>query len=236
MARQARWSLGGHAHHILIRGNNRQTIFVDDDDRRRLLSQLGEALREHSLALHAYVLMPDHLHLLATPAAPGGVGRVMQALGRRYVATFNQRHGRTGTLWEGRYRAHMVSPEDVLRCMRFIELSPHRNATPHGLHEPHPSSLPHHLGELRDPLISDPPAYWHLGNTPFEREAAYRAVIEQGVGSVDVAEIRAHLVSGRPLGSALYLREIELAADRSLARRPRGRPRKVQSQDKTVPI
>lgn len=227
MARQARWSLPGHAHHILIRGNNRQAIFVDDEDRRRLLAHLADALREHTLSLHAYVLMPNHLHLLATPATAGGVGQAMQAMGRRYVGGFNHRHQRSGTLWEGRYRAHLVAPDEVLRSMRFIELNPQRNGWAAALQEADWSSLPHHLGAIRDPLVSDLPAYWRLGNTPFEREAAYRAWLEQGIGQGELSQIKAHLVSGRPLGSPAYLREIEQSTERSLVQRPRGRPRKV---------
>jgi putative transposase len=235
MARQARLTLPGHLHHVLVRGNNRQAIFVDDDDRRRLLSLLAEGLREHALALHAYVLMPNHLHLLVTPSAANSVGRAMQSLGRRYVAAFNARHARSGTLWEGRYRAHLVGPEAALRCMRFIELNPHRNGMASALHEPGWSSLSHHLGAARDPLITEPSAYWGLGNTPFEREAAYRTWLEQGVASGEASQIVACLVSGRPLGDAGYLAEIEQLAGRPLTARPRGRPRKVRSVNHYVP-
>lgn len=236
MARQARLTLPGHLHHVLVRGNNRQAIFVDDDDRQRLLSLLAEGLREHALALHAYVLMPNHLHLLTTPAAANAVGRAMQSLGRRYVAAFNARHGRSGTLWEGRYRAHLVDPGEALRCMRFIELNPHRNGMASTLHEGGWSSLSHHLGARRDPLVTEPPAYWMLGNTPFEREAAYRAWLEQGVASSDTLQILSSLLSGRPLGGAGYLAEVAQLAGRPLTMRPRGRPRKVQCSVDYVPI
>lgn len=228
MARQARWSLPGQPHHLLVRGNNRQTIFEDDEDRRCLLAHLGGGLREHGVAMHAYVLMPNHLHLLATPATEGALGRVVQGLGRRYVGSFNRRHGRSGTLWEGRYRAHMVGPDVVLRCMRFIELNPQRNGLAVALLDHGWSSIAHHLGVARDPLITDPPAYWQLGNTPFDREAAYRAWLDQGVDGQEGAQIKRHLVSGRPLGDATYLNGVEQAAQRSLTLRPRGRPRKVQ--------
>ncbi|WP_374567246.1 transposase [Ideonella sp.] len=234
MARQARLTIPGHPHHLLVRGNNRQPIFVDDDDRRRLLAQLSDTLREQAVALHAYVLMPNHVHLLATPANADALSRAMQSLGRRYVASFNARHQRSGTLWEGRYRAHVVGGADnVLRCMRFIELNPHRAGLASGLLEGGWSSLPHHLGALRDPLITEPAAYWNLGNTPFEREAAYREWLEQGVGSLEAQRIVSALVSGRPLGDAAFVAELEKTTARSLAPRPRGRPRKIAS--KTVP-
>jgi len=227
MARQPRLTVPGHPHHLLIRGNNRHPIFVDDQDRQTLLAHLGNILREHPLALHAYVLMPNHLHLLATPGAPDAVGRAVQSLGRRYVAGFNARHQRSGTLWEGRYRAHVVGGStEVLRCMRFIELNPQRAGLASDLFEPAWSSLRHHLGALRDPLITEPSAYWMLGNTPFEREAAYRTWIELGVSANDKERIVAALMSGRPLGDAGFVAELERLTARSLARRPRGRPRK----------
>lgn len=230
MARQPRLTVPGHPHHLLIRGNNRQPIFVDDHDRQTLLIHLGDILREQPLALHAYVLMPNHVHLLVTPGAPETMGRAVQSLGRRYVGGFNARHQRSGTLWEGRYRAHVVGgATEVLRCMRFIELNPQRAGLAVDLLEPAWSSLPHHLGARRDPLITEPPAYWALGNTPFEREAAYRAWVEQGVSASDKDRIPGALLSGRPLGDAAYVSELERLTARSLRPRPRGRPRKVVS-------
>lgn len=229
MARQARLTIPGHPHHLLIRGNNRQSIFVDDEDRRRLLEMLRDVVREHSLALHAYVLMPNHLHLLATPPTADALARAVQSLGRRYVGAFNHRHGRSGTLWEGRYRAHPVGgAAQVLSCMRFIELNPQRAGVAAGFDDHAWSSLAHHLGAARDPLITEPAAYWALGNTPFDREAAYRAWIEQGVGVAEQQRIVAALVGGRPLGDAAYLKELEKLTGRSLAPRPRGRPRTVR--------
>lgn len=235
MARQPRLTFAGHPHHLLVRGNNRQSVVLDDDDRRKLLSQLGEALREHAVALHAYVLMPNHLHMLVTPTHVEGLSRAMQSLGRRYVAGFNARHQRSGTLWEGRYRAHLVGGADnVLRCMRFIELNPQRAGLASGLLDSGWSSLAHHLGALRDPLVTEPAAYWQLGNTPFDREAAYRHWLEQGVGLLEAQRIVSALVSGRPLGDASYIAELERLTGRSLTPRPRGRPPKVAH--KTVPI
>ncbi|MEK8032091.1 transposase [Ideonella sp. DXS29W] len=227
MARQARTSFPNHVHHLLVRGHNRELIAVDDDDRRLLMSHVVGAFKEHGVALHAFVLMPNHLHLLATPGSAEGIGRSMQSMGRRYVAAFNARHERTGTLWEGRYRAHMVGGDDhVLRCMRFIELNPNRVGLAPGLLDYTWSSLAHHLGATRDSSITEPPAYWRLGNTPFEREAAYRQYLEAGIGGQEALEILAALTSGRPWGNSAYLREVEKIAGHSLVARPRGRPRK----------
>jgi putative transposase len=239
MARQARFAVPGHSHHVLIRGNNRQPVFLDDEDRRGFLGHLANILREHSLALHAYVLMPNHVHLLLTPPTAEAIGQGVQSLGRRYVAGFNARHRRSGTLWEGRYRAHAIGSDDaVLRCMRFLESNPQRNGLALDLLEPAWSSLPHHLGAARDPLVTEPRAYWALGNTPFDREAAYRAWLEQGVTEADVRQLMQALISGRPLGSAVFLAHIEHLTGRSTAAPKRGRPAKVaptKPNDQHVP-
>lgn len=226
MARQARLAVAGHPHHLLVKGNNGQAIFIDDEDRQRWLQQMGESQREHGLALHAYVLMPNHVHLLATPASSQALSRAMQALGRRYVSHFNARHQRSGTLWEGRFRAHpMGEPLEVLRCMRFIETNPLRAGLVSGLLETPWSSLLHHLGAQRDHLVTEPAAYWQLGNTPFDREAAYRAWVDQGVAVDEAQRLMAALRGGRPLGSAAYVATLEALTARPLQPRPRGRPR-----------
>jgi putative transposase len=127
MASLPRIDLPGIPQHIVQRGNNRLPCFLDDGDRLRYLHLMHEALHATGCQLHAYVLMDNHVHLLVTPPAPGRIGQLMQRLGRNYVALFNGRHGRTGTLWEGRYKACLVDSADyVLRCYRYIELNPVR--------------------------------------------------------------------------------------------------------------
>jgi len=125
--RQPRLDLGGVAQHIVQRGNDRQPSFFTDVDRGRYLLELRKLSRGWGCAIHAYVLMTNHVHLLAKPRERGAIGRLMQALGRRYVRFVNDRHCRTGTLWEGRYKACLVaSDEHLLRCYRYIELNPVR--------------------------------------------------------------------------------------------------------------
>jgi putative transposase len=127
MARQPRLDLPGIPQHIVQRGNNRLPCFLDDADRARYRQLLREALLATGCRLHAYVLMDNHVHLLATPPEAGAVGRMMHLLGRHYVGQFNARHGRTGTLWEGRYKACLVDGADyLLRCARYIDLNPVR--------------------------------------------------------------------------------------------------------------
>lgn len=225
MARQPRLVLPGHPHHLIQRGNNRQAIFLDDDDRRKYLGMLRDAAQEHQLAIHAYVLMSNHVHLLATSSTLESFSRTMQSLGRRYVGWFNHRHGRTGTLWEGRFRTSLVDSESyLLACQRYIELNPHRAGLASGLLDYPWSSLMHHLGVRQDPLISEHPVFWLLGNTPFAREAAYRQWLEEGIALTEQQRITQALNRNMVLGNDLFIAQLQRTTDRALTRKPRGRP------------
>lgn len=234
MARLARLARAGLTQHLIHRGNNRQPIVLDDEDRRALLAALQECAATHKVAIHAYVLMDNHLHLLATPSTDEGLGRMMQSLGRRYVAAFNKRHGRSGTLWEGRYRAAPLEPETYLMpAMRCIELNPVRAGLAARAADYPWSSCQHHVGRRRDPLVTDPAAYWALGNTPFDREMRYRHLLEEGVSEAEHRTLVDSALKGWPLGSPRFLAELAKSAERPVAPRPRGRPRKssASSQD-----
>ena len=127
MARLPRLTLAGYPHHIIQRGNNRQVIFADRQDFETMLALLADNAQKFAVAVHAYVLMDNHFHLLATPATAEALPLMMQAVGRSYVRYFNQRHGRSGTLWEGRYRSTLIETErDLLACMVYIDLNPVR--------------------------------------------------------------------------------------------------------------
>ena len=224
MARLPRLTIAGLPHHVIQRGNDRRAIFVDEADRERYLVTLRDIAGAARLAVHAYVLMPNHVHLLATPQAAGDVGRVVQALGRRYVRWFNDRHARTGALFEGRYRSTVVEADRyLLACMRYVELNPVRAGLAAQPGEFQWSSHRHHIGIAVDPLITDHPVYWALGNTPFERQAAYLHLFEQNSSEAELATIRRSANGGWLLGSADAAARLA-PARRQLARRP-GRPR-----------
>lgn len=231
MARPPRLVVPGYPHHLIQRGNNRQPIFLDDVDRRQFLDALREVSRTHGVAVHAYVLMGNHVHLLATPEDADGLSRMMQSLGRRYVAWFNHRHQRTGTLWEGRFKLSVVDSDAYfLSCQRYIELNPHRAGLASGWLD-HPwSSLAHHIGGPPDPLVLDHPAYWQLGNTPFEREAAYKEWLAQGVDETEQRRITAALAQGGVLGDAAFAQRLGTIMQRDVVPRPRGRPRKPSTK------
>jgi putative transposase len=228
MARLPRLTAPGLPHHLIQRGNNRQPIFVDEVDCLRYLDDLGELAQAHALVIHAYVLMPNHVHLLATPSASDTLARVMQALGRRYVRWFNDRHGRTGTLWEGRYRSTVIdSDRYLLACMRYIELNPVRAGLVDDAGAYRWSSHRHQLGLRADPLVTEHAVYWALGNTPFERQAAYRRLFEQGVPADEVEAIRSATQRGWALGQADFVASIAAGAGRRASPIRPGRPRKA---------
>jgi len=228
MARLPRLVVAGHPHHVIQRGNNGQPIFVDATDRHLFLQLLGDAATTQGVAVHAYALLDSEAQWLATPATPQALSRTVQTLGRRYAAAFNRRHGRSGTLWEGRFRAGVVESERyLLACMRYLESAP----VTAGL-AAHPADWPwssaaHHLGLRRDPLLDDHRLYWALGNTPFERELAYRVLLEQDMGEDEMRAIAHAAGQGWALGSPSFLARLAEEIRRPLRPRPRGRPRKA---------
>jgi putative transposase len=227
MARLPRLCVIGHPHLIVHRSHNRQPFALDDADRERYLAALHEAAAAHRVALHGYALVDHEVLLLATPQAPDALGRMMQGLGRRYVGAFNRRHGRTGTMWEGRFRSTVLeSGRFLLACLRHVELAPvHAGLAADPAHYRW-SSADHHLGQRRDPLIQDHAVFWTLGNTPFEREHAYRLLLDQGQAESERRALADAAWKGWVIGSDSFAAEIAEASGRPAKPRPRGRPRK----------
>ncbi len=178
MARLARLYVPDQPQHVILRGLDQQPAFVDDQDYELFIDCLKAAARDHHLSVHAYVLLPRQVQLLVTPSDEASLPKAMQAVGRRYVAHFNRRYSRRGTLWEGRYRATVIEGERYfLLASRVVEMSPVRAqlvATPEAYRW---SSYRHHVGLTVDSLITDHPLYWALGNTPFDRQRAYKELV-----------------------------------------------------------
>ncbi len=226
MARLPRLSAANQVHLLVQRGNNGQATFIDDDDRSAFLALLRNAALDHRVSVHAYALTDNELMLLATPAATDGLSRMMQGLGRRYVARFNQRHRRSGTLWEGRFRSTVVEAALHLRdCMCFVELAPVRAGLVQAPADHRWSSARHHLGQASDPVVTDAPLYWATGNTPFEREVAHQRLLERALTSEQVRAIDEAARKGWVYGSAGFAARLESeTARRARPQRP-GRPR-----------
>ena len=226
MARLPRLTLPGYPHHVIQRGNNRQPIFLDAADREMMWSLLCEYAREHQVAVHGYVFMDNHFHLLATPQAEGGLTLLMQALGRRYVRYFNQRHGRSGTLWEGRYRNAVLQAErHLLPCLVYLDLNPVRAGIFADPADFRWSSHAHYIGLRSDRLISPHPLYWGLGNTPFAREAEYARLLAQGLSTRESAVISDAVRGGWAMGDEAFVQGLQSQTERRLHKKSAGRPR-----------
>ena len=226
MARSRRLVLAGELHHVMQRGHNRQSVFADDRDRETFLAMLREAAAQYGVAVHAYALLDAEVHLLATPREAASLSRLMQSMGRRYVAAFNHRHGRSGTLWEGRFRASVIDGAAMgVQATLYVETLPVRAGRVSLAGDWPWSSAAHHLGHRRDPLVVEHPAYWALGNTPFERELAHADMIREGVSTAQAERLERAVFQGRAVGSPSYGVAVAERTGQPVQPRPRGRPR-----------
>ncbi len=225
MARLPRLIVPGQPHHLIQRGAGRQPVFLDDDDRQRFLRHVKEGARQFTVAIHAYVLMSNHFHLLVTPAEANGLARMMQWVGRHYVPYFNLKHGRSGTLWQGRYRTAVIDSERyLLLCSRYIELNPVRAGIVAAPADYGWSSYRHHAGLATDSLITEHPLFWALGNTPFAREAAYRRLIDEALSESEMTSLTEATLKGWAVGSAQFKETLAKKAGQQVAPKKAGRP------------
>lgn len=229
MARLPRLTITGYPHHVILRGNNRQEIFRDQADYERMLELLFAHSRASKVDIHAYVLMGNHLHLLLTPQEDLAVSKMMQAVGRGYVQAFNKAHGRTGTLWEGRYRSTLIQTDlYLLACMAYIDLNPVR-AHLVDLPERYAwSSYGHYVGQRVDRLITPHALYWALGNTPFAREAAYAELVHAGISADQQGALTSATLSGWALGDSEFIQDLQTQTQRRLTTAKAGRPSKLK--------
>jgi len=227
MPRPPRFIVPGLPQHVIVRGNNRDPIFASDEDYPAYLDWLLSASRKHSCAIHAYVLMTNHVHLLVTPSTEKGLGKMVQMVGRYYVQYFNHTYRRTGTLWEGRYKASLIDSENyLLTCQRYIELNPVRA----GMVE-HPAEYPwssYRTNALSKPteLVTHHELYVNLGTNADERQSSYRSLFDHCVSQQTLDEIRESTNKGWALGSSHFLDKIESMIARSVRKQPRGGDRK----------
>ena len=227
MARLPRYFVKGQAQHIIQRGNNREPIFAGESDYHYYYECLQEAAERQGLAIHSYVLMTNHVHLLVTPENEQSIGKTLQSLGRRYVQYFNYSYDRTGTLWEGRYKATLIdSDRYLLTCMRYIELNPVRaGMAQHPLDYPWSSYAANARGE-EDELITPHDLYLRLGRSQPTRQAVYRQLFRSALGKGELDAIRSATNTGWVLGNDRFREKIEQLSGRRTSPKPRGRPRK----------
>jgi putative transposase len=226
VARLPRLSLANEVHVVTLRGHNGQAVFVDGQDRLAFLALLMEHAERERVLVHAYVLMDERVVLLLTPQQEGALSRCMQGVGRSYGRRFNQRHGRSGTLWEGRFRSTPIQPERyLLPVMVFMDLEPvvsGRVQAP----EAYPwSSHGHYTGLRHERGLTPHPLVWALGNTPFAREAAYASLVRTGLAPGFRQTLGESVLRGWALGDAPFLDRLRERTPRRLEKARPGRPR-----------
>ncbi len=226
MGRPLRVYVPGVPLHVLQRGNNRADIFFADEDRRRYLEYLTEASRRFNSQIHAYVLMDNHIHLLATPNSAESLGQTLKSLNRRYAAHINRRHDRTGSLWETRYRANLVDSERYLMaCYRYIEFNPMRAGITSSPGEYNWSSYGQNAMGLSGEMTASPhPLYLAMGDSDGSRQRAYRNFCEQRPDPAQDELISACLNGEYALGGEHFRNWIAGLTGQSAGPRRRGRP------------
>ncbi len=225
MARLPRLTLPGYPHHVIQRGNNRQSIFRSAADNEYLLGLLYDNARKFDVAVHSYVLMGNHFHLLVTPRTDKGLPNMMQAVGRSYVRYFNDLHERSGTLWEGRYRSTLIQTDRyLLACMAYIDLNPVRAGLVAEAGDYPWSSFGHYGGLRTDRLVTPHPLFWTLGNTPFAREAAYAEMVRAGLKPPQLDALTRSVLSGWALGEPEFVADLQKQTVRRVHKMQAGRP------------
>lgn len=228
MARLPRLVVPHQLHHVVASGNNGQAVFLDESDYQQFLNLLRDTAQQLGVAIHAYVLLPARVQLLATPASDDALGKMMQAIGRQYVPWFNARHQRSGSLWEGRFRATVLEADTwFVPCAHLIEYQPLHDAVSMDMEHYRWSSHAHHTGARRQAWLTDHPAYWKLGNTPFEREAVYKQLCATPPAAKTVETIVEATRKAWALGSDAFRLSLAKLTDRRLEPARRGRPRKA---------
>lgn len=227
MPRKPRFYLPGAAVHVVQRGHSREPVFYRDQDYRAYLHWLTEAAERYACAVHAYVLMTNHAHILATPKDRDGISRMMQYAGRRYVPYINYQYGTSGTLWEGRYKASLVYEADyLLTCMRYIELNPVRANMVNHPREYRWSSYRANGEGKEDRLITAHRLYQALGRTAAQRKEAYRFLFKAHLDDGEIKKIRASWQTGTPLGNDYFKEKVERKLQCKVGQARRGRPNK----------
>lgn len=228
MPRKPRFFLADIPAHIVQRGHSREPVFFEDADYSAYLGWLAQAASRYECALHAYVLMTNHIHLLVTPKDKQGISRMMQYVGRHYVPYINQTYGTSGSLWEGRYKASLIHDEEyLLTCMRYIELNPVRATMTRTPGQYRWSSYRANAQGEENDLLTPHPLYLSLGNAQARRLEAYKALFKSAIDDEGLKEIRAAWQTGTPLGNDGFREKIERKLKSKIGQARRGRPKRA---------
>lgn len=229
MARLPRFVIPGQPQHVIVRGINREAIFYKNEDYEFYLDKLKDACERHHCQLHAYVLMTNHVHLLLTPKIESSIGKTIQSVGRYYVQYFNYHYERTGTLWEGRYKATLIDSETyLLTCYRYIELNPVRaKMVDHPAEYPWSSYQYNARGKVNQ-NITPHRLYIRLAKTAQARQKAYRALFQRRLSDQLLDTIRESTNKAWVLGSNRFKRRIEKKLNRRAVPLPKGGDRRSE--------
>lgn len=234
MPRQPRYFIPDIPQHIIQRGVDRQAVFFRPEDYELYLHSLNKCAAKYDCLIHAYVLMANHTHLLITPGMERSLPLLMQAMGRNYVQRLNKNYARTGTLWEGRYKASLVQDDQyLLTCYRYIELNPVRAGIVAAPGDYPYSSYGHNGLGKSDQILSPHPNYLALADSPFERQAAYQRLFHDAISPDLLTTIRTTTNSCLVLGNDRFKDQIEAMLCRSVRPKKRGRPRKTTNDDQS---
>jgi len=217
--------------HVVQRGHNRQECFRADADCQFYLAQLEDLAAEFGCAVHAYVLMTNHAHILVTPETSDGLSAMMKRLAQRHAQRFNRRYDRTGTLWEGRYRSSIVESDTyLLACYRYIEMNPVRAMmVEHPVDYRWSSHRANAYGE-EDRILVPHPTYVGLGASPQMWRDAYRRLFAVAASPAEIEAIRHAARTNSVLGRREFVAQVERMTGRRVTPQVKGRPRGVQNK------
>ena len=225
MPRKPRYFLPGVPVHVVQRGNNREVVFFTDNDYLSYLRWMTEGAAKHGCQVHAYVLMTNHVHILVSPTTSSAIAEMMQYIGRRYVPYINHTYGRTGTLWEGRYKGSLIDDEQyLLTCMRYIELNPVRAGMVNTPSDYRWSSFMANAYGRENALVAPHERYLSLAFDEASRRRAYRGLFRYHIEDELLEDIRAACQTGTPLGNNRFKEQIESALGKKVGLPKRGRP------------
>ena len=216
MARMARLYLPNTAQLVIVRGINNAPVFFSDNDYEQWQSIVRTIAPVHLLSIHAFALVEHAVYLLVTAEDEHALGRFMQDLGRRYVRYVNGKYGRSGTLWEGRYRTAYIQDEPhVVNAYRWLDAMSGY------------SSQAHHVGLQLQGFIQDHAQYWEMGNTPFDRQYAFKQLLNEGLPEATIKALEHAVNTGWALGDKNFLNQALRIGGRRVTPAARGRPRKT---------
>ena len=231
MARLPRINIANIPQHIIQVGHNNLNCFFDDEDYDFYLSCLKKAAEQYDVNIHAYVLMPNAVQMVATPNIPNGISSMMQSLGRRYVQYVNHRYQRSGTLWAGRYKSSVIDSEAyLLTCYRYVELKPMHEGLVESPELYKWSSFNYHTGRRKSDLIADHRLYLALGNTREDRANEYSSLFRYEFDRGLLSYIAETIKLGQVLGGDQFTEKIEKIANHRVRPLKRGRPKKKKSK------